>query len=785
MEEDADMDITKGFLMTILMGLVLIITPVVQAVPEGGGDTTLSPYFWVQSDDPEIDQLPLKSTDVTVDISGVIADVVVTQVYLNTGQAPLEAIYVFPASTKAAVYGMKMTIGERTIIAEIKERKQARQDYENAKKAGRSASLLEQHRPNVFQMNVANILPGDVVIVELKYTELLVPTDAVYEFAYPTVVGPRYMGGQDEDAPRSDQWAANPYLQQGKLPKSTFNITVSLNAGLVIGDITCGTHDVDISYKGKNTANIGLEPLDKYGGKRDFLLKYRLTGKRIQSGLLLSEGDDENFFLMMLQPPKRVKTDQIPPREYVFIVDISGSMHGFPLDISKKLLRNLIGNLRTTDRFNVLLFAGSAMMLSSQSLPATQENIKQAIDVIDNQRGGGGTQLLPALKKALAMEGTQGFSRTIVMVTDGYVTVEEEAFDVIRNRLGDANMFAFGIGSSVNRHLIEGIARVGMGEPFVITKPAEAPEKAEKFRKLIESPVLTNIRVDYGDFDVYDVEPPSIPDVLADRPVIVLGKWRGNPKGTIRISGLSGEGPFTHKIKVKNIESDQTNTALRYLWARHRIAVLADYNKLRQNDDRIKTVTQLGLTYNLLTEYTSFVAVDTRIRLKNGKPVTVRQPLPLPQGVSNYAVGGKGYAMRSQMAPSTASGMSNRQLVHKEALCTDEKVDGTVEQEVKKKMALIKDLEVTKNMTEENIRKVLQNKIPEIEACRGTSPGLLKIVRIVLQVDAKGRVVRVEFDKNTAKNRSLVKCLKNFFKKMLFPPHENGRQGKITFALTG
>ena len=155
-------------------------------------DRTLSPYFIVVSDNPDTDRLPLKSTSAAVNISGVIADVLVTQVYKNDGKKPLEAIYVFPASTRVAVYGMKMTIGKRVIEAKINRRDEARKEYEKAKEAGKSASLLEQQRPNVFQMNVANIMPGDEIKVELKYTELLIPTDRVYEFVYPTVVGPRY-----------------------------------------------------------------------------------------------------------------------------------------------------------------------------------------------------------------------------------------------------------------------------------------------------------------------------------------------------------------------------------------------------------------------------------------------------------------------------------------------------------------------------------------------------------------------------------------------------------------
>ncbi len=193
--------------------------------------------------------------------------------------------------------------------------------------------------------------------------------------------------------------------------------------------------------------------------------------------------------------------------------------------------------------------------------------------MIDRQKGGGGTELLPALKRTLALPRTEGYSRSVIIVTDGYVTVEPEVFDLIRKNLGEANMFTFGIGSGVNRHLLEGMARVGMGEPFVITKESEAADKAARFRSLIQNPALTNIRINFGKFAVYDVEPLSIPDVMADRPVIVFGKWRGAPKGTITLRGVTGAGAHKETINVGKIKPSDANAALKYLWARHKITL--------------------------------------------------------------------------------------------------------------------------------------------------------------------------------------------------------------------
>ncbi len=622
------------------LGVTLFVALRAAAEPLDPGDRTLSPYFFVRSEDPRVDRLPLKATEAEVRIVGVIANVTVTQVYRNEGMHPLEAIYVFPGSTRSAVHAMTMTIGSRTITAMVRERQQARAEYEQARAQGRTASLLEQQRPNVFQMNVANIIPGDEIKVRLSYTELLVPTGGLYEFVYPTVVGPRYSNQPAAGAPDTERWVENPYRHQGEEPDYDFGITVTLAAGMPIQRIACPSHRTSVRYDGPSNATVNLDRSESRGGNRDFVLDYSLAGRQVESGLLLYQGKDgERFFLLMVEPPGRVVASQIPPREYIFVVDVSGSMHGFPLEVSKKLLADLISHLRPTDTFNVLLFSGGSRVMSESSVPATPENAALALRVIDREQGGGGTELLPALRRALALPRAEGVSRTVVIATDGYVAVETEAFDLIRTSLNRSNVFAFGIGSAVNRFLIEGIARAGMGEPFVVAKSEEAAVAAERFRTYVASPVLTGVSVEFKGLDAYDIEPPAIPDVLAERPVIVFGKWRGPASGQIAVRGLTGGGPYMETFDIAAVRPSRSNDALRYLWARHRIAVLGDYCKLQHDDERVKEITGLGLAYNLLTDYTSFVAVDRMVRNVDGKVETVTQPLPLPQGVSDLAVG--------------------------------------------------------------------------------------------------------------------------------------------------
>jgi len=621
--------------------LLLVARPLHAQEATGPRLKTESPYFFVKSDDPSVDRLPLKSTEVDVKVSGVIADVRVTQTYRNEGSRAIEAKYVFPGSTKAAVGGLNVRLADRLITAQIREKQQARIDYDAAKKEGKTAALLEQHLPNVFQMNVANILPGDDVKVELRYTELLVPQAGNYQFVFPTVVGPRYNSPQSGNA--QAKWVAQPTLREGVAPNTAFKLKVALDTPLGIKEIRSATHAIDIRKSNDDQhADVALAQSGEPANNRDFVLDYRLASEKIESGLMLYKGqgeNPENFFLAMVEPPKSVAASAISPRDYIFVVDISGSMHGFPLDTAKVVLERLIGGLRPSDTFNVLLFSGSNRMLSPQSVPATRANIEQALSTIKNYSGSGSTELIPALKRVYAEPKAENVSRTVVVVTDGYVTVEREAFELVRKNLGKANVFAFGIGSSVNRHLMEGLARAGMGEPFIITDPVQAPEQAARFKRMVESPVLTNVKATFGGLEVYDVEPQALPDVLGERPVIVFGKWRGEAKGRVIIEGQSAEGPYRQELRIDNA-TRQDAAALRSLWARHRIASLSDQEALEGGDAFKQRITELGLRYGLLTQYTSFIAVDKVVR--NVAPQdakSVDQPQPLPKGVSERALG--------------------------------------------------------------------------------------------------------------------------------------------------
>lgn len=607
---------------TILLAVIAIFSAAYAI--ETSTDVSESPYFEIETEEAAISSsageiFPLQSTQVDVQISGVIANVTVEQVYQNRGQSKIDAVYVFPASTKAAVHGMKMQIGDRLIEAKVHEKQKAKDIFETAKLENKTASLLEQKRPNVFQMSVANILPDDEVKVILSYTEYLEPTEKIYSFVYPTVVGPRY----SNQTGSGESWLGNPYLGEKAGNPATFELKTTINSGLPLSGVKCNTHDLDIVYLGPDEVTCKTKGDPTALANRDLVLDYRLDGEKVQTGLLLHEAknaSDENFFLLTMQPPNRVDSKAVVDREYIFVVDVSGSMSGFPIKTAKNLMSDLVGQLGTGDRFNILKFASSQDVFSNRSVDATPENLKKGMTWMDASVGGGGTELVQALRRAYRLPGkAEDQSRIIVIITDGYVSFERDAFELVEDNLDVGNLFAFGIGRSVNRYLIDGMAGVGKGEPFVVTQPSESKTTADRFRKYISQPVFTNIETKFDGFEVYDVIPKKVPDVFADRPVTIFGKWRGKPKGKVTVTGFNSEGivNLSHNI---NSEKAGSESVLPLVWARERIAELDDYvgvNGLGSASDTRELkqeITNLGLTYNLLTRYTSFVAVDNAPR---------------------------------------------------------------------------------------------------------------------------------------------------------------------------
>ncbi|BET65085.1 marine proteobacterial sortase target protein [Opitutales bacterium ASA1] len=567
-----------------------------------------APFFVVTSPTPPgHDVLPLVDTHVEVTVAGTIAEVSVVQTYANKGPTALEAVYVFPGSTRAAVHGLVMYVGDRVVRARIQPRGEARRTYEQARAEGKTTTLLEQERPNLFRMNLAGIQPGDVVRVELRYTETLACEENEYEFVFPTAVGPRYSRDGTDVAASTSAPATD----------ATLGFRMRLAPGVPLRELRCVSHPVVIDEPRTGEARLELDPAIDPATHvgRDIVVRYRLSGDTPAAGLLFSRPTDggEGWFLATIQPPTRVAPAEIPLRDYVFVVDVSGSMHGFPIATTVLLLRELIASLDATDTFNVLFFAGGSEVLSPHPLAATPENLARAVVLLESRPAGGGTELLPALQTAFDLPADPLGARTIVVVTDGFVEVEPEAFALVRARLGDASLFAFGIGASVNRHLIEALARAGRGEPEFVLSAREAPEAAARFRRRIDTPVLVDLAPRFDGIAVADVSPAPLPDLFASRPIVLSGRWSGVPAGRIHLRGRTGAGPWQTTLDFADAVDVTGSRALELLWARSRIADLEDADSLGRDPARVAEITRLGLAHGLLTKHTSFVAVDERI----------------------------------------------------------------------------------------------------------------------------------------------------------------------------
>ncbi|MEO1229595.1 MAG: VIT domain-containing protein [Myxococcota bacterium] len=621
---------------------------------------------------PEGATLPLRSTAHAVEVVGPVAHVTVTQVYENTGEKLLDATYVFPGSPNSAVASLVMRIGERTVTAVLKKKEEARADFEAARRSGHRASLLEQRRPNVFEMALTNIRPGETVEVELGYTELLVPEEGQFELALPGVVAPRF-GGEGEDpppavpTPRGTPKTPSPWLQgqdprprpsrpgphgpakpQGPAergpsgwsadlnppgPPAKWSADIRLRDGLGVVEVTSPTHPISPRVDPQGRIQVALET----PGDAELVLRWRLaSGTSPAAGLTFYEGQDERFFMMTVAPPQRVDPDRLPPREVDFLLDVSCSMRGFPLDVAKVVMRESLTRLRPTDRFNIHFFASGGWTYAPTPQPATPENVQAALRAVDVRRGGGGTQLVHALEAVAKLPRAKGLARSIVVVTDGLVSFERAAFAKIRERI-EGTVFTLGIGANVNRMLVEGVARAGGGVAYVAHDEAAAKEEAARLVKNLRAPVMTDVKLSIQGLDAYDLEPPSLPDLYADRPVVVVGKYRGAARGSFRLSGMTAASSFEQRLSASETQPASENAPLRALWARRHLQRVADDRALADGGADAETITALGLKYGLLTEHTSFVAVDSEGGAAPGDKRSVVQTGPHPKGMAAAA----------------------------------------------------------------------------------------------------------------------------------------------------
>ncbi|MCC6621952.1 MAG: VWA domain-containing protein [Deltaproteobacteria bacterium] len=615
-----------------VIGLVAsIVLARVEHARAAAPDLTEAPRFVVPGAVEGVDRLSLAESIYDVEVSGVIAHARLEQTYVNEGPATLDAIYVFPMSTRAAITGLTMRIGAREIVARIEEREAAKAAFEAARAQGQTASLLEQERPNVFRMSVANVRPGEVVEVALDWVELLVPTEGFYELVVPAAVAPRYEAAVDVPWTLASE---GPAFTDPDSLESPWDITVRVSGGVPLGWVDSPSHPI-VAQVDDGEATVGLRDVVARGG-RDFVLRWAPDGDEVEAGVLrFDDAQGASWFLALVEPPARVEPAERPAREVVFIVDVSGSMSGFPADTARHLVASVLAELGPRDRFTILTFAGGSDVYAPETVPATPAHERAALAFLASQDGGGGTELVPALDRAFALRASPGVARAFVVITDGFISVEAEAFERVRASLGKASLFTFGVGIGVNRHLVEGLARVGRGAPFIAEDAARASEVAEDFATYLGSPVSTGLALAADGVALADVEPASLPDLYASRPIAVVGKLAaGGRGGRLTLSGRTPAGAWSRTIDLARVPASPRHAAIRTLWARERVARLSDFDAKGANRAE---VTRLGLAHGLMTAYTSFVAID------DGRPaaeVGVAAPTAADGGALGGFIGG-------------------------------------------------------------------------------------------------------------------------------------------------
>jgi Ca-activated chloride channel family protein len=633
-------------------------------------------------------QFPSLKTDVVADIQGDLATVTVTQTFVNPTVTALNAKYLFPLHKDAAVFAMTMEAGDEIVQAKIREREEARQTFEQGKREGKAAALLEQHRPNMFTQEIANLMPGDPIKVTLKYTQTVPRIDGAYELNVPLVVGPRYIPADRTDRPQvaavlpttaprdnpaadsavpridAPSTAAPPAAglwQLGPVPSypevagltipatvdtDRVSIRVNLASGMPITGVTSMTHA--LATTGDATSRTVTLAEGRIVDNRDFILRYTLSGAVPQAGLLAHRDARGGIFSLLIEPPQAPAGADITPREMVFVLDTSGSMSGLPIEASKTFMRHALKALRPADCFRIIRFSNNASEFTSGPVPATAANVRAGLAYVDGLSADGGTEVLAGLSQAYGVAKSSGTLRIVVFLSDGYVGNEPEILRMVAASVGQGRLYAFGIGSAVNRYLIEEMARHGRGLSRVIDPTEKSHEAAIQFASRLKTPVLTDIQIDWGSLKPQDVTPALVPDLFDGDSIRIQGRFETAGTHLVKVSGKVNGRPalLPLQIEVPAGATGAATEAIPLIWARSRISdhmhALMVPPALRTSglaETAVKAaVTDLGLKYSLVTQWTSFVAVSERkVNLDPASNRSADVPLPMVEGVKPSA----------------------------------------------------------------------------------------------------------------------------------------------------
>lgn len=592
--------------------------------------TPMQPGLHVLSPDGQ-EVFPLQHTEVMAKIAGNVSRVEVTQTFANPFEKPLEAVYVFPLPDEAAVDDMEIKVGDRIIRGAIEKRAQAQKIYQQAKQQGKTAGLLEQQRDNIFTQSLANIKPGEKIDVTIRYTESLKFPGGDYEFVFPMVVGPRYISSTSQVSDASQ--ITPPTLPESRSGQD-IGVTVEIEAGVPVSNVRSPSHQIHTTQDGR-VLRMQLDRKDTIPNK-DLIVRYQVAGKETQSTVLASRDERGGHFATYLIPAVAYQSNQIVPKDVVFLIDTSGSQAGAPMEQSKALMRRFVNGLNPNDTFTIIDFANTATVLSPTPLQNTAQNREKAIAYINRLEADGGTELLNGIKTVLNFPtASSGRLRSIVLLTDGLIGDDNGAIAEVQSKLKPGNrLYSFGVGSSVNRFLIDRLAEIGRGTAQVVRGDEPTEKVVENFFGQINNPVLTNIEVKWLGVGIPEIYPLKPPDLFANQPLVLFGRKQDGSSGSLRITGIAAGGKRYEKTIPVEFEGGG-NPAIAQLWGRSRIKYFMDRMFYAETPSGVKQVTDTAIAYRLLSKYTAFVAVSEEVRVNaDNNKLRVDVPVETPDGMS-------------------------------------------------------------------------------------------------------------------------------------------------------
>lgn len=641
-------------IMCLLAGLLALPGPgTTEGRTSGPGQGSLTV---IEPDGSSGEGCPLEHTSVNVEISGFVARVEVKQIFHNPRKEKIEAVYTFPLSTDAAVDDMVMRVGDRTVRGEIKRREEARRIYREAREQGRVASLLDQERPNIFTQSVANIMPGEKVIITIQYAEMLPYEAGAFTFAFPMVVGPRFIPGQatgrqgtgwandSRDVPDASR-ITPPVTPEGTRAGHDIDVTVSLDAGVPLSGIVSRLHQIEIERKGKTRAVVSLKNRKEIPN-RDFVLNYSVAGDQVRSGVLTHKDGKTGYATLIMIPPKKVAAESIAPREMIFVIDCSGSQAGKPLQKAKETMRYVLERMTPEDTFNIIDFNSGARALFAQPKKNSPETRSKALRYLGALQARGGTWMGPAIETVCKTPAPENRLRIVTFMTDGYVGNDFEIISLVKRLRGKSRWFPFGTGNSVNRFLLDTMANVGGGEVEYILLNSPGEDVAKKFYERIAEPVLTDITLTAEGVDLEEVFPAQVSDLWSRKPLIFKARYTEAGKGKVILKGFAAGKPYEQHLDVDLPEKQQANAAIASMWARSKVDDLMQQDWLGMQRGRPKgnireEIVKVALSHRILTQFTSFVAVEETIVTVGGKPTRIAVPVEMPDGVSRKGVFGE------------------------------------------------------------------------------------------------------------------------------------------------